>query len=133
MAFSWDGRFVLRAIDEEDPDVYRIFLHSDDPSHFTDAVNIIDQAPVKASKKLFGVRPVNPPVPWYVRLAGTNDVLMGVFQLNDAYAGSARTPLWAALCLDSGDVVFQPSQNGSDSRFESLLGPGLVHQAMVLL
>jgi len=81
MAFSWDGRFVLREVDEADPDVYRIFLHTDDPSNITDAINIIDRAPVKASRKLFKAIPVNPPVPWHVRLAGSNDVLMGVFQL----------------------------------------------------
>lgn len=82
MAFSWDGRFVLSEVGVADPDVHIIFLHSEDPSYITDAVNIIDRAPVKASKRLFTSIPVNPPIPWLVQLSGTNKVLMGVFQLH---------------------------------------------------
>lgn len=83
MAFSWDGRYVLRRIEETDPTSHRIYWHSSDPATITDAINVIDRGPVKASRALYDATSVNPPTPWLVKLQGVDErVLMGVFQLN---------------------------------------------------
>ena len=82
MAFSWDGRFVLRRVDETDPGSHRIYLHSANRDDITDAINVIDQAPVKASMTLYQAIADIPPAPWLVKLAGASaPVLMGRFQL----------------------------------------------------
>lgn len=82
MAFSWDRRFVLRRVDETDPSSHRIYLHSATADDITDAIDVIDRAPVKASKALYQAIVDIPPNPWQVKLAGTNGtVLMGRYQL----------------------------------------------------
>nr|AAA74464.1 unknown [Xanthomonas campestris] len=82
MAFTWDDRYILRRIEESDPNFHRIYRHSDEPGSITDAINVIDWGSVKASKAIFEATLINPPVPWLVKLAGVVDAVpMGVFQL----------------------------------------------------
>lgn len=82
MAFSWDGRYVLRRIEETDPMFHRIYRHSDQSSLITNAINVIDWGSVKASKAVFVAIPIDPPTPWLVEIAGLGEkVPMGIFQL----------------------------------------------------
>jgi len=88
MAFTWDGRFILRRVEETDTQFHRIYLHSADPADITSALNVIDWAPTTASKARFEAKPVEASSTWEVKLAGVNGtVLVGVFQLSAVMGG----------------------------------------------
>lgn len=81
MAFTWNGRFVLRRIIEDDPRHHRIYKHSDKASEITDADNTFAKAPYLATKAEYEAVSVEPPRSWNVALQGYPAVEMGVYQL----------------------------------------------------
>ncbi|WP_143449886.1 hypothetical protein [Janthinobacterium sp. BJB304] len=81
MSFSWNGRCILRRIDENDPDFHRIHKHSADPASITTADNVFTSAPVLAAKSRYDAERVEGREAWEVALAGSPNVLMGVFVL----------------------------------------------------
>ncbi|MCS0628142.1 hypothetical protein NX786_02135 [Telluria mixta] len=81
MAFTWDGRYVLRRIDEDDPAYHRVYKHSDRPDDITDADNYFSTAPALAAKSRYDAERVAPPPAWQVSLANNPTVPMGIFVL----------------------------------------------------
>jgi len=83
MAFSWNGRFVLRRVEEDDLDSHRIYKHAADGALITSADNFFSSAPSRASKQKWEAVSVSPPRQWQVTLDGQPPTMvpMGVFQL----------------------------------------------------
>lgn len=83
MAFSWNGRFILRRIEESDPGSHRIYKHAASGELITDADNFFATAPSRASKQKWKAVRVAPPREWQVTLDGLPPTTtpMGVFQL----------------------------------------------------
>jgi hypothetical protein len=82
MPFTWDGQFVLRRLNEEDPEQHRIYKFSRDASDITDADNTFDIAPYLAARARYDAVPVMPQRSWLVTLKGQGpSVEMGVYQL----------------------------------------------------
>jgi hypothetical protein len=81
MPFTWDGRYVLRRVEEDDATYHRIYKHSDTPDDITDADNYFSTEPALASKLRYDARRIDPPPAWEVSLADNPTVTMGIFLL----------------------------------------------------
>lgn len=81
MIFTWEGRYVLRRVDDADPQYHRIFKHSGKAGDITDADNYFAMAPMRAEKAAYEAFRVDPRRAWPVTLAGNSTVDMGVFLL----------------------------------------------------
>jgi hypothetical protein len=78
----WDGKFVLRRVEETDLRFHRVYKVSKRSDGITDADNVFDGEPRLVSKAMYAAFSVGPPRTWDVKLAGVDGtVRMGVFQL----------------------------------------------------
>lgn len=78
---TWNGRYVLRRIVEDDPLWHRIYKDSDRPDDITSADNFFSKEPNLASKSHFEAVRVDPPPAWSVTLQGNPNATMGIFRL----------------------------------------------------
>ncbi|WP_436522166.1 hypothetical protein [Janthinobacterium sp. GB4P2] len=81
MSFTWNGRYILRRIDENDPDFHRIHKHSADPASITTTDSVFNSAPALAARSRYDAERVEGRDAWEVALAGSTNVFMGVFLL----------------------------------------------------
>jgi len=81
MPFSWDDRYVLRRVDDDDPRHHRIYKHSAVAGAITDADNHFSHAPDLAAKRRYDARRIDPASAWAVSLSGNPTVMMAVFVL----------------------------------------------------
>lgn len=81
MAFSWDGRYVLRRVNETDPLHHRIYKHSTNAADITPADNYFSIQPATASQQKFDAQRVDPGAAWPVTLEDNPTVDMCVFVL----------------------------------------------------
>jgi hypothetical protein len=81
MAFTWNGRYVLRRVEDDDPDYHRIYKHSESASEITSADNVFSSQPALATKSKFEAFRVDTAAEWTVALTGNPNATMAVFQL----------------------------------------------------
>lgn len=81
MSDPWNGRYVLRAVEENHRYYHRIYKESDRLQDITSADAYFSHAPALASKDLYHAERVDARSPWWVTLDRNGRELMTVFIL----------------------------------------------------